>query len=130
MGSQPQATHRIREEQGEGVGILVRMNTKAIIWMAGRIVQQRHVGQGLIKVRQKISDVYFHNLCDQAEQPLTRGLVGLPKGFGALSQTGGLCRPSIGAVKVTGGAKWIVARDLGVQLVALVLVGRHPLGVG
>ena len=93
-------------------------------------MQQRHVGQGLIKVRQKISDVHFHNLCDQAEQPLTRGLAGLPKGFGALSQTGGLCRPSIGTIEVTGGAKWIVGRDLGVELVALVLVGRQPLGVG
>ena len=84
MGPQPQATHRIWEEQGEGVGILVGMNTKAIIRSAGRVAQQRHVGQGLLKVRQKISDVHFHDLCDQSKQSLTGGLAGHPEGLGGL----------------------------------------------
>ena len=84
MGSQPQATHRIWEEQGESVGILVGMNTKAIIRIAGRVVQQRHVGQGLLKVRQEISDIHFHDLCDQSKQSLTGGLAGHPEGLGVL----------------------------------------------
>ena len=108
----------------------MRVDAKAIVWIAGRIVKQRHVGQRLLKVRQKISYVHLHDLRDQAEQPLACSLAGLPKSLGGLLQFGGFARPAIGAIQVTGGTYWMVRRDLGVELITLVLVGRHALGVG
>ena len=130
MRSQPQAAHCIREQQRERVGVFVGVDAKAIIRIAGRIMQQRHVGQGLIKVRQKIGDVDPHDLRDQTQYPLAHIVTSLPKCLGGLSQIHRIAWPKVGTIEVADFTQWIAGCDFGVELVALVLVGLHPFGVG
>ena len=131
LGAHFQPAHRVVGQQGQKVEVFVRVNAPQIVTRGrGRVVEQCHIGQGLVQHGQNESSIQAQRLAQRPQHrvvhPRHLRPIGLHRALHVKVDGG----PAVGAVEYGCGTHRVGHAGLPMQLPGLVLVGARPACIG